>query len=689
MGVESALNVLGSGNRFQVLGVHASAVAAKVVKLQPVGDLAVGPLPHDNVRDPPVERSVALGLHADFPDPAAGLAVNDVAAQRESSWAVMMALPERPRLAFDDATPVLVSRSNGGWQAAAATAYAYGRAREWFESSLWPLATVSCRHGRCTRSGVRLQCIGTSIPVPRPGALRRAAGAFICRIATDAPKQQGTPVAVYGAAMLPWAGYVRVSSVGGRSGDSFRSPTDQAASITSWAAARGEEVVLLDPELDESGGRQDRPILMQAVEGIEVGQYRGLVVAYLSRAGRSVKHLLEMWDRIEAVGGEVVAIQENIDTSTPAGRLSRTMIAAIEEHALDLYRERFEAQCRSATERGIWQRRQTPKGYTRDTDTRRLIPDGDADLVRQAFQARAAGRAMVDISDMLGMTPSGARGLLANRVYLGELRVRSYVNLTAHPALIDEDLFDRVWLAKASRRPRSRQDVALLAGLVRCAGCGHIMSRATTKVPVYACAGRHSAGACQAPASITLRLLDDHVAAIALHHLEALSLTATSNDTALDEARAGLRAAKKERAAYLEAVQAAGLDTGVYVDGLTLRQDAVVQAEGVVTRALAERPVALAGDVRELWETFTSHERNQLLRGLLEGVLVRRAGGRGSRVPVWERVTVVAAGAGLLPGPYRGGGGALPIVEVVLPDGGGPYVLRLPGGHDGLEGAGG
>ena len=95
----------------------------------------------------------------------------------------------------------------------------------------------------------------------------------------------------------PWVGYVRVSHVGGRAGDSFRSPTDQATSIQTWAATRGDQVVILDPELDESGGSRDRPILAAAVAGIEAGQYRGLVVAYLSRAGRSVRHLLEMWDR--------------------------------------------------------------------------------------------------------------------------------------------------------------------------------------------------------------------------------------------------------------------------------------------------------------------------------------------------------------------------------------------------------
>jgi len=67
-------------------------------------------------------------------------------------------------------------------------------------------------------------------------------------------------IAVYAAAVSgrPWAGYVRVSRVGTRGGESFRSPTDQTAEIEAWAARRGEHVQMLPPELDASGGTMSR-----------------------------------------------------------------------------------------------------------------------------------------------------------------------------------------------------------------------------------------------------------------------------------------------------------------------------------------------------------------------------------------------------------------------------------------------
>src|SRR5215211_5836233 len=82
-------------------------------------------------------------------------------------------------------------------------------------------------------------------------------------------------------------GYVRVSRVGNRSGPSFLSPELQREAIRRWAELRGAIVAETFEELDESGGRCDRPLLEQAIRRIECHDSDGLVVAYMSRFGRS------------------------------------------------------------------------------------------------------------------------------------------------------------------------------------------------------------------------------------------------------------------------------------------------------------------------------------------------------------------------------------------------------------------
>jgi hypothetical protein len=123
-------------------------------------------------------------------------------------------------------------------------------------------------------------------------------------------------------------GYVRVSQVQGRSGERFMSPVVQREQIERWAELRGAFIGHVFEELDESGGRRDRALLMQAVKRVERGESDGLVVAYLSRFGRSHLDGLTTIDRITKAGG-VFSPCRRASTSRPTwggtccGRCSR------------------------------------------------------------------------------------------------------------------------------------------------------------------------------------------------------------------------------------------------------------------------------------------------------------------------------------------------------------------------------
>jgi site-specific DNA recombinase len=119
----------------------------------------------------------------------------------------------------------------------------------------------------------------------------------------------------------------------------------------------------------------------------------------------------------------------------------------------------------SAVDDGIWQRRQTPRGYLKSKD-RKLVPDRRADSVRRAFRDFKAGASISELARRLRMTTSGVRHLLRNRVYLGELRVGEHVNPTAHPALVDRETFDAVQerLANGPRPARRNRGPARSPG---------------------------------------------------------------------------------------------------------------------------------------------------------------------------------------------------------------------------------
>jgi DNA invertase Pin-like site-specific DNA recombinase len=454
---------------------------------------------------------------------------------------------------------------------------------------------------------------------------------------------------------------------------------DQVREVTAEAKRIGLRVRVLPPELDVSGGLplKERPSLREAVEGVESGRYTGIIVAYLSRLGRNVREQLAVWDRVEAAGGRIIVVRERIDTSTPSGRFIRTILAANDERELEEYTERFDRLREWATAAGIWQRRQTPRGYKKDPATRKLVANDQAEETRQAFLRRGSGEALSRLARDLSMTASGVRALLRNRVYLGELRVGEHVNPSAHEPLVTEE----EWLAaqrhRSARATRSAKSPGLLAGLVRCASCGHVMSRSggARGHTVYACHRAHSAGECPRPAAVTAITLERCVEEIALAELAKLKATASRGDRDIAAARRAFANAERELGAYLEGVSAAGLTPGQYGEGARMRREALDKARDRLSELLARRSGVVDGNPVGAWKRMDGGQRNRLLRSLVECVLVAPAG-RGKRVPLVNRTRIIKYGAGVVH-PYPGGGRAMPIRGLVLPEADNPVVLGV------------
>jgi hypothetical protein len=113
-----------------------------------------------------------------------------------------------------------------------------------------------------------------------------------------------------------------------RAGETFISPSVQRAAIERWAESRGALVGHVFEELDESGGRRDRPLLEEAIARVERGDSQGVVVAYMSRFGRSQLHGLIAIDRITKL------YQEERDRLVRVARAA--IVAGVEERQVRL-----------------------------------------------------------------------------------------------------------------------------------------------------------------------------------------------------------------------------------------------------------------------------------------------------------------------------------------------------------------
>jgi len=99
-----------------------------------------------------------------------------------------------------------------------------------------------------------------------------------------------------------------------------------------------------------SGARSQRGGLDDALAYARDGDV--LVVWKLDRLGRSLQHLIETVTALQARGVEFRSLQENIDTTTPGGKLIFHIFGALAEFERELIRERTNAGLRAARARG-------------------------------------------------------------------------------------------------------------------------------------------------------------------------------------------------------------------------------------------------------------------------------------------------------------------------------------------------
>lgn len=78
-----------------------------------------------------------------------------------------------------------------------------------------------------------------------------------------------------------------------------------------------------------SGAKASRPGLDEALQYLREGDT--LVVSKLDRLGRSLKHLIEVVTELSERGIGFRSLQENIDTTTPGGKLIFHVFGALAE----------------------------------------------------------------------------------------------------------------------------------------------------------------------------------------------------------------------------------------------------------------------------------------------------------------------------------------------------------------------
>lgn len=98
-----------------------------------------------------------------------------------------------------------------------------------------------------------------------------------------------------------------------------------------WCKIYGHEIIGEFTDAALSGKNASRPGLKEAIE--LVCKNKGILLSYsLSRLARNVKDCIDIDDRLKRSKAHFALVQQQIDTSSPSGRLLFHIIAAIDQY---------------------------------------------------------------------------------------------------------------------------------------------------------------------------------------------------------------------------------------------------------------------------------------------------------------------------------------------------------------------
>ena len=213
-----------------------------------------------------------------------------------------------------------------------------------------------------------------------------------------------------------------------------------------------------------SGGSMERPGLQRLLSDIRDKLIDIVLVYKVDRLTRSLADFAKMVEVFDSNGVSFVAVTQQFNTTSSMGRLTLNVLLSFAQFEREVTGERIRDKITASKKKGLWMGGTVPLGY--DWCERRLVVNqAEAATVRHIFERYLELRSVRLLQEELsrdrilsknrvsrkGIKSGGqpfSRGalyeLLANPIYLGEIRHRKVRHPGQHQEIVDRKLWERV-----------------------------------------------------------------------------------------------------------------------------------------------------------------------------------------------------------------------------------------------------
>lgn len=255
-----------------------------------------------------------------------------------------------------------------------------------------------------------------------------------------------------------------------------------------------------------SGKDLERPGIQELLQDIKAGSIEVVIVYKIERLVRCLYDFYKLWDVFEANGVAFASATQHFDTSVAMGKLTLNILLSFAQFERENTVEKTRDKMKQRAKLGKWHGGWIPFGYNYNTDTKKLVINGEeAPAIKAMFDSFDKGEKPSEIANKFNAngvrtkkrtvtTRAGQKkvigenrlnedfikNILQNPIYKGYVQSCGEEFKGEHEAIIPINVWESVNKKLNTKIPSKSEykkddHIHLLKGLIKCGGCDSAM----------------------------------------------------------------------------------------------------------------------------------------------------------------------------------------------------------------------